>query len=386
MRTPPQKPPQTQASSAPTIKIKGLYKRGSLYWYARQLNGKRDFVSLETTDPFEAVKKIAALNGAEALSDGSHLEFAVDEYAAFCKRTGNWSEASVEAKRPVLRQWAKWAGKIPPSKITTEDMRAYHDMRCKSVTASTAYGNLMTIQSFFNWCTEIKRTCATNPVLPLTFRRSKQKIKTPKTGVRKKFCTPELRDRLIAECPSSQLRYILFCGFHSGLRKNEIIESKAEWFDLKAGLLHLTKHAGIAFKDNEERTIPLTEAFRAFLKKFELEEPYIIAPDTKKGRSRYRYDFKRPFAQYMEEKGCSWVTPHVMRHTFASLLASAGCSIFKIAEWMGDDVKVVQKHYARLLPNDSEIEVGFQPPSEAPQHPPGTRASKPQGTRRSRKA
>jgi site-specific recombinase XerD len=94
------------------------------------------------------------------LSDGSHLEFAVDEYAAFCQRTRNWTEASVEAKRPVLRQWAKWAGKIPPSKVTTKDMRAYHDLRCKRVKPSTAYGNLMTIQSFFNWCTEIKRTCA----------------------------------------------------------------------------------------------------------------------------------------------------------------------------------------------------------------------------------
>jgi hypothetical protein len=48
-------PPQTPTSTAPTIKIKGPYKRGSLFSYARQLNGKRDFVSLETADPFEAV-------------------------------------------------------------------------------------------------------------------------------------------------------------------------------------------------------------------------------------------------------------------------------------------------------------------------------------------
>lgn len=386
MRTPRQEPPHTTASTAPSIKVRGLYKRGSFYWYARQLNGKRDFVSLETTDPFEAVKKIAALNGAEVLSDGSHLEFAVDEYASFAKRTGKWTAASLDAKSCVLRQWAKWAGKIPAAKVTTENMRSYHDMRCKSVKPSTAYGNLMTIQSFFNWCTEIKHACASNPVIPLTTRTSKQKIKTPKTGVRKKFCTPELRDRLIAECPTGQLKYILFCGFHAGLRKNEIIESRADWFDLKAGLLHLRKHEGIDFKDSEERTIPLTEAFRAFLRKFALQEPYIVAPDTEKGLSIYRYDFKRPFAEYMAEKGCPWVTPHVMRHTFASLLASAGCSIFKVAEWMGDDVKVVQKHYARLLPNDSEIEVGFRsPPPAMPLHPRGTRASKPQGTRRSRK-
>lgn len=91
------------------------------------------------------------------------------------------------------------------------------------------------------------------------------------------------------------------------MRKNEIIDSKTEWFDLRAGLLHLIKHAGIALKDNEERTTPLTETFRSYLKKFELSDPYIIAPDTKKGRSRCRYDFKRPFAEYIEEKGCPWI-------------------------------------------------------------------------------
>ena len=53
------------------------------------------------------------------------------------------------------------------------------------------------------------------------------------------------------------------------------------------------------------------------------------------------------------------MTPHIMRHTFASLLASSGVSIYKIAKWLGDDVRVVQRHYAKLLPNDGEIERAF---------------------------
>jgi hypothetical protein len=48
-----------------------------------------------------------------------------------------------------------------------------------------------------------------------------------------------------------------------------------------------------------------------------------------------------------------------MRHTFASLLASAGRSIYKITQWLGDDVRVIQKHHAKLLPNDQDIEVAF---------------------------
>jgi hypothetical protein len=41
------------------------------------------------------------------------------------------------------------------------------------------------------------------------------------------------------------------------------------------------------------------------------------------------------------------------------LLAIAGVSIFKIAQWLGDDVRVVERHYAHLLPQDSDIERAF---------------------------
>jgi site-specific recombinase XerD len=52
----------------------------------------------------------------------------------------------------------------------------------------------------------------------------------------------------------------------------------------------------------------------------------------------------------------NWVTPHVMRHTFASLLASQGCSLFKIAKWLGDTETTTANHYAHLMPTDPDIE------------------------------
>jgi integrase len=138
------------------------------------------------------------------------------------------------------------------------------------------------------------------------------------------------------------------------------VEAKASWFDLKAGLLHLRKHEGIQFKDGEERTIPLTKEFSAFLKAYGLHEPYMVHPEiASRRKSVCRWDFGRPFDLYVETQGAPWVTPHIMRHTFASLLASAGVSIYKIAKWLGDDVRTVQRHYAKLLPNDSEIERAF---------------------------
>jgi integrase len=74
---------------------------------------------------------------------------------------------------------------------------------------------------------------------------------------------------------------------------------------------------------------------------------------------RYRWDFRRPWAEYVAEHKCAEVTPHIARHTFASLVASAGVSIYKIAQWLGDDARVVQQHYAKLLPKDADIEAAF---------------------------
>ena len=80
------------------------------------------------------------------------------------------------------------------------------------------------------------------------------------------FCSLALRDRLIRECPREDLKFILYCGFHAGLRKLAIIEARPFWFDLDAGLLHLRKTPTIRFKDREERTVPLTQEFKTFLK------------------------------------------------------------------------------------------------------------------------
>jgi len=68
--------------------------------------------------------------------------------------------------------------------------------------------------------------------------------------------------------------------------------------------------------------------------------------------------------------GCStgrgW---HLLRHTFASRLAQAGVSLYKIAQWMGhSDVKTTQI-YAHLAPGfDSDIDRAFpssNPPADA---------------------
>ena len=82
-----------------------------------------------------------------------------------------------------------------------------------------------------------------------------------------------------------------------------------------------------------------------------MDGTWCIAPEIQRRKSRYRYDFIRPFDLYLKfmgvelEQDLSWITPHVMRHTFGSPLAIAGESLAKISEWMGDDPRVTDRHY-----------------------------------------
>jgi len=98
-----------------------------------------------------------------------------------------------------------------------------------------------------------------------------------------------------------------------------------------------------------------------FLNDYPMEGSWCIAPEVQRGESRYRYDFGYPYKRYLTYTGeklgrdLSWVTPHVMRHTFASLLVIAGVSLYKVSKWLGDDDRVAQRHYAHLQEGDREI-------------------------------
>jgi integrase len=379
-------------TSASRSAVKGIYRRGKIYWFAKMVAGKRNFVSLETEDLAEAVRRAQDLRDNPVLESGDLVVHAVDRYVKFCVLSGEWTMATERSKGYVLKKWAEKMGRVTPRQIRTEMVRAWHAERLKSVVEATAYGNLMTLQGFFHWAKDTERLCSSNPVKPLTDRKATTRIRCPEAAARRDYCTHELRDRLIEECEREDLKFVLYCGFHAGLRFAEIVEARRFWFDLDAGLLHLRKHEGIRFKDREERTVPLTAGFKAYLKEREWpDDPqgYMLHPEIEGRRKNiYRWDFGLPFRNYMAQQQCEWVTPHIMRHTFASLLASAGVSIFKVAQWMGDEVRVVERHYAKLIPNDSEIDRAFSVrlPREETPCPPRKPASKRPGNRRSRKA
>ncbi|HOZ49951.1 MAG TPA: site-specific integrase [Candidatus Hydrogenedentes bacterium] len=169
--------------------------------------------------------------------------------------------------------------------------------------------------------------------------------------------TPELRDKVL-ECAKMHGRnaHLIFAlGIFAGLRKMEVVNARWEWIDWKAGLIRIQGSETFHLKDKDNRTVPLSEALRAVLEGYRAEEGYIVAPEAVQGEYEYRWDMRRTFNAVCRMAGVPWCHPHTLRHTFASMYAVAGVSLYKVAEWLGHSTVHVTERYAHLQAHDDDI-------------------------------
>jgi site-specific recombinase XerD len=333
-------------------RVKGVYLRGNTYWFAKQANGRRSFISLETDDYVAAVQRAREIRDAPELQPAQSFRAEVERFLKHKYETNRYSKMSADSKRSCLNLFADSVKNIPPTNVTGYQCKTFYKAAKARTAASTAESYMFTLRSFFNWCVK-ENLCRRNPVLEVQLDRIDRKGRTL-------FADFDLAQRLIENAPNDDLRYVLFCGFHTGMRKLEIIEAVPEWFNLSARTIEIRATASFRPKDRDARTVPLTDQFAEFLKRWGLRSPYVLQPDVVQGSHRYRFDFRRSFSDYMKAQGVPWISPHVMRHSFASICASKGIDIYRIATWLGDDVRVVQRHYAKLRPDDREIMKAFR--------------------------
>jgi len=342
-------------ADAHTSKLtRGIYRRGKIFWLAFQRDGKRRFISLETDDPLEAVRRANEMRAFRFPDQPTALSRVIDQYLAEKRRLNLYSPATARVHGAALREFAIRVDSRPIDAITERLAEEHYAALQARVSETTAQIHVRALRAFFAWAVR-QQIVRVSPFGRLRLARITQ-------PARVRYCTRAEREALIKAATDDDLRFILLCGFDAGMRKNEIIEAKAGWFDLHAGAVHLQNTPTFRLKDREARTVPLTKRFARFLQRYlkgRAPEDFAVRPQIAHGRGTYRWDFHRPYNDFMTSQGRRWVTAHVMRHTFASLLVQAGVSIYKVARWMGDGVAVLEKHYGHLAPKDSDIEAAM---------------------------
>lgn len=336
--------------------MKGLYRRGNTWWVRFTPIAGSPQVRLSTgeIDEAEAItcaRKLIATYSTRARVEAGSWSSEVERYAATLRKRG-LADSTVNSRRYVLMGIGAAMDAQTPRHATKAQIQRWFDQRLND-NPRTAVAYFKQLRWFTQWLAD-EGKLGVDPC---------HGVEIPKVRMRhrRRFLLPDEARRLIeASEDDPGLKFAVFCGLHLGLRKLEVIEARTEWMDLEAGLFHVQSTDTFQPKDRENRTIPLTDEFAKWVSEhYGRPSPYLLHPDAKRGRYRYRYDFRTKFENLTQRCDLHDLTFHDLRRTFASLLVSRGVSLYKVAKWLGDTIPVVENTYGHLIPQDRDINAAW---------------------------
>lgn len=191
---------------------------------------------------------------------------------------------------------------------------------------------LAVLKALFNRCLEWKLFEGDNPVTGV------KAIKEPQQRLR--YLEPEEEDRLLAVAPEP-LRSIIIVGIHCGLR----IRSEAltlQWQHVDFTRRQLTVEAAFA-KNGKMRSVPLNSTVRAALERLAVtrKSDFVF---VKRDGGRYT-SVRNVFDAACLKAGLKDVTPHTLRHTFATRLIENGVDLRTVQELGGwSQIKMLERY------------------------------------------
>lgn len=336
----------------------GMYERGGT-WYAKYyIDGRVYRKSLKTHSKQRARAKLVELE--KAIDEGrpvnSKRDISFEDFAP------KFETFLATGKRPhtsktLLHEWgrfAKWTDAVMLADVRQEDVTQYREyLLAEGYAKSTVRSALLCLSSVFR--------AAINDLHVLRGVNPCKGVELPKADKRK----PEyLNDKQIAkvlrvaEKHSDDMHLIYALGIFAGLRKNEIVNARWEWIGWRGqGQINVANGDTFQTKSGEPRTIPLNKRLREILKQHRRDDGYIVYPDVapKTKAVDYRVDFTAAFDTVAKAAGVSWLTPHKLRHTFASALAIRNVSLYKIGQWLGHQDPKTTQIYAHLQAQDDAV-------------------------------
>src|SRR4051812_10218655 len=94
----------------PAKLAKGVYLRGDTYWLNFQVDGKRRFITLETSDPLEALRRASEMRAYQFPDGPTPIGMAIERYLAEKKRLNIYSKPTARVHGAVLDEFAKRVG------------------------------------------------------------------------------------------------------------------------------------------------------------------------------------------------------------------------------------------------------------------------------------
>jgi len=282
-----------------------------------------------------------------------NLPASLDRFAWWLEVEKNYSANTVESYRRDLREFADFIGINDPRLIDTPLIRSFvYSLKNRNKSASVAR-KLSALRTFFRFLLR-EKIVAANPVLAISMPRQDRYMPSLLT-VDEVFAlleTPGDNDTFAVRD-----RAILELLYSTGIRVAELAS-----LDLKQ-LDFANESVRVLGKGNKERIVPVgrpaVEALQAYLpqraqllaariKRGHPPENNAVFLNVRGGRLTVR-SIERLVADYSLRAGIiSKVTPHVLRHSFATHLLEMGADLRTVQELLGHASLSTTQRYTHL--------------------------------------
>lgn len=259
----------------------------------------------------------------------------------------NRSAQTIRAYRSDLTQLATWLREdnqllTDPADVTNEDLHEFLARLAREGRSGVSRARkLAAIREFYRF---LKRSgvVTNSPVDGLDTPRREKHVRG--------YLTPEEYNRLLAASGGHPRDFCILTLFlQTGIRISELCELRLDDIDLEAATLTVRVGKGMA-----ARTIELEKkGIRSLKTWLSLREnsPYDQLFLNREGEPLKEWGVRDLLEKYCQQAGITKrITPHSLRHTFASYKAQSGVSPFQLKEWLGHarlDTTSIYVHMAR---------------------------------------
>jgi integrase/recombinase XerC len=268
----------------------------------------------------------------------------------------NYRRDLCDFRRFLLERGAALASagdEVEPEAITTDHIRGYLSEAMKTLSRATVQRRLFAIKAFFRW-----REAMATPESAAVASPARA-LRSPRAQRRLPAILPEDDVRRLIEADSEdggpaalRDRAILETLYSSGLRVSELVGLNWRDVDDEVGMVLVRSGKG-----NKDRMVPIGEPAldalkawrRAMPKAWELDGPVIT--NLRGGRLTTRA-VENVLAQRIVAAGLgSSITPHGLRHCFATHMLNAGADLRSIQEMLGHASLATTQRYTHVSVN-----------------------------------
>ena len=275
----------------------------------------------------------------------------ITEFANYLSFEKRHSPNTVESYQRDLNRFFEGQATQTILKTTAQDVRKFLLILQESGLSSKSIArSLSSVKSFFRFLVSenyIQENPAESMESPKLWRKIPN-ILTPQE-VETLLDTPDT-----GTLPGKRNKVMLEVLYATGLRVSELISLKINDIDLEVGYLRSFGKGG------KERVIPLGEVAVMYLKDYNQQvRPKLLIDSsvdelfiTRRGRKMTRQAFWKILKDCVRQSGVTLsVSPHTLRHAFATHLLERGADLRSVQEMLGHSDISTTQIYTHILQN-----------------------------------